>query len=105
MRIRKKLLATGLVLVIMGAAVLGSSVAWTPFQALGVNYYALLAWVLAPLLVASVLFAVGLSGIVMGFIIPEKFCIQCGKPIDIDSIFCKYCGHEYGEPKSTGGSP
>ena len=83
----------------IGVLVLGGTVAVSP-SFLGVNVYALLAWILAPLIVTAVLVSVGLSSAVMAFIIPEKFCIECGQPIDLDSKFCKYCGHEYAAEKA-----
>ncbi len=101
MSTRKKLLVVGFVLIILGAGVLGVTFALSP-QVEGINIYALLAFVLAPLLIAAVLVSVGLSSGLMAFIIPEKFCIECGKPIDLDSRFCKYCGHKYEELEPSG---
>ena len=97
---RRKLLVVGVGLVVIGVLVLGSAIAVSP-AVLGVNVYALLAWILAPLIVTAVLVSVGLSSAVMAFMIPEKFCIECGQPIDLDSKFCKYCGHQYGEKETA----
>ncbi len=101
MSTRKKLLIAGIVLIILGVGVLGGTFALSP-EVQGINIYALLALVLAPLLIAAVLVSVGLSSGLMAFIIPEKFCIECGQPIDLDSRFCKYCGHRYEELKPSG---
>jgi di/tricarboxylate transporter len=97
---RRKLLIAGIILVVAAVVVLAASIVFSPFQYAGINYYALIGWLLAPLLVVAVLFSIGLTNVMMGFIIPEKFCIECGKPIDLDSKFCKYCGHEYAAEKA-----
>lgn len=32
----------------------------------------------------------------------KKYCVHCGKEIDVDSLFCTYCGKAVGEKRATG---
>ena len=94
---RTKLLIVGTSFAVLGILLLAVSIlvdALPSIGIIGIVYYVLLG-----VIFGSALISLGISITVTSFVIPEKFCIECGRPIDLDSKFCKFCGHEYG-PKA-----